>query len=69
MKDLLLSVHVVVKTLNKFFWNFHVVWQTASKNSTSLRATHAARLYFLVYPIRSLFSGVVIAVAVAVVLA
>ena len=38
-------------------------------NSTKVCAARAARLYFLIYPIRSLFSGVVVAVAVAVVLA
>ena len=39
-----------------------VVWQTTSKNATKVRAARAARLYFLIQPIR--FSGVVIAVAV-----
>ena len=54
MKDLLLGIHVVVKTLN--FGYFHViVWQTTSKNSTEMRAARAARLFFHIYPIRSLF--------------
>ena len=40
MKDLLLCVHVIVKT-------FHVVvWQTTSKNCTKRRAKCAARLFF-----------------------
>ena len=44
---------------------FHVViWQTNSKNCTKVRAALAARLYFLIQPIRSLFVGVVVAVAV-----
>ena len=61
MKDLLLGVHVVVKTLN---WKFHVVvWQTTSNNCSKVRAARAARLFFLVQPMRSLFSGVVVAVA------
>ena len=61
MKDLLLSVHVVAETFN---WKFYiVVWQTTSKNCcTKLRAARAARLYFLIYSIKSLFSGVVVAV-------
>ena len=43
-------------------WKFLVaIWQTTSKNATKVRATRAARLYFLVYPIRSLFSGFVVA--------
>ena len=66
MKDLLLRVHVVVKTLNL---EIHaVVWQTTSKNSTKVRAARAARLSFLIYLIRSLFSDVVVAVAVVVAL-
>ena len=64
MKDLLLSVHIVVKTLN---FEFHiVVWQTTSKNSTKGHAACAARLFFLIYSIRSLFSGVVVAVAIVI---
>ena len=51
MKDLLLGVHVVI-------------WETASKNSAEVRATRAAQLFFRIQPIRSLFSGVVVAVAV-----
>ena len=45
---------------------FHVViWQTASKNTTKVRAARAARLFFLIQPIRSLFSDFVVAVAVS----
>ena len=69
MKDLLLNVHVVVKTL---FWKFYAaLWQTTSKNATKVRAARAGRLHFLIYPIRSLFPDVVVAVAdaIAVVLA
>ena len=63
MKDWLLCVQVVVKTIN--FMKFHVViWQITSENSTKVRAARAARLFFLIQPIRSLFSGVVFAVAV-----
>ena len=53
MKDLLLFVNVVVKTLNLKI----VICQTTSKNCTKVRA--AARLFFLIQPSRSLFSGVV----------
>ena len=67
MKDLLLCVHVVIKTLNL---KFHVViWQTTSKRCTKVRAARAARQFFLIQPIRLLFSGVVVAVAVAVTVA
>ena len=57
MKDLLLFVNVVVKTLNLKI----VICQTTSKNCTKVRAARAARLFFLIniQPIRSLFSGVV----------
>ena len=55
MKDLLLCDNVVVKTLNLEI----VVWQTTSKNCTKVPAARAARLCFLIQPIRSLFSGVV----------
>ena len=58
MKDLLSCVDVVVKTLNL------EIWQTTSGNCTKVRAARAARLFVLVEPIRSLFSGVVGAVAV-----
>ena len=56
MKELLSCVRVVVKTLN--FCKFHaVIWQISSKNCTEVRAARAARLFFLIQPIRSLFSG------------
>ena len=41
-----------------------VIWQTTSKNCTKVRAARAARLLFLIQPIRSLFTGVIGAVAV-----
>ena len=59
MKDLLLRVHVVVKTLNLEISRCHL-----AENSAQVRAARAARLFFLIQPIRSLFSGVVVAVAV-----
>ena len=62
MKDLLLGVKVVVKTLN-----FEISRCRLANNSTRVRAARAARLFFLIYPIRSLLSGVVVAVAVFVV--
>ena len=55
MKDLLLCVNVVVKTLNLEI----VIWQTSSKKCTKVPAARAARLFVLIQPIRSLFSGVV----------
>ena len=67
MKDLL-CVRVVVKTLNLEISRCHlaeyVIWQNTSKNCTKVRAARAARLFFLIQPIRSLFSGVVVAFAV-----
>ena len=42
-----------------------VIWQTTSKNATKVRAARAARLFFLIQPIRSLFSDFVVAVAVS----
>ena len=55
MKDFLLCVNAFVKTLNLEI----VIWQATSKNCTKKRAACAARLFFLIQPIRSLFSGVV----------
>ena len=49
MKDLLLGVHVVVKTLNLEISRHSVVWHTTSKNSTKVRAARAARLFYLIY--------------------
>jgi len=52
-------------SLKPHSWKFYVViWQITSKNSTKVRAARAARLFFLIQAIRSLFTGVVIAVAV-----
>ena len=47
MKDLMLRARVVVRSSNMKFHD--VVWQTTSK-----RAARAARLFFLVQPIKSL---------------
>ena len=58
MKDSLLCVHVVVKTLNFEISRCHLA------DYAKVRAARAARLIFLIEPIRSLFSGVVVAVAV-----
>ena len=55
MNDLLLCVNVVVKTLTLEI----VLWQATSKNCTKQRAARAAGLFFLIQPIRSLFSGIV----------
>ena len=62
MKDLLFCVHVVVETLNLEIQV--VIWQTTSENCTKVRAARAARLFLVIQPIRSLFSGVLDAVAV-----
>ena len=43
-----------------------VVWQTTSNNCTKGRAALAARLLFLIQPIKSLICGVVVVVAVVV---
>ena len=61
MKDFLLCVHVVVKTLNLAI--ARVIWQTTSENSTKVRAARAARLFFLIQPMKLSFFGVVFAVA------
>ena len=37
-------------------------WLTTSKNSSKVRAARAARLFFLIQPIRSSFSRVVVVV-------
>ena len=43
-------------TLKPSIWKFHlVIWQTTSKNCTEVRAARAARIFFLIQPIRSLF--------------
>ena len=41
-----------------------VIWQIASWDCTKVRTARAARLFFLVQPIKSLFFGVVVALAV-----
>ena len=67
MNDLLLCVHVVVKTLNLEFARCHLADYVKGLNQ--VRAARAARLFFLIQPNRSLFYGAVVAFAVAVVLA
>ena len=57
------GVNVVVKTLNLEISRCHLADYT-SKNCVKVFAARAARLFFLVRPMRSLFSGVVIAFAV-----
>ena len=65
MKDLLPRAHVVVKTLNLEISRCHLAdYVMTSENRTKVRAARAARLFFLIQPIRSLFSGVVVAFAV-----
>ena len=59
MTDLLLCFHVVVKTLNLEISRCHL----NCIKVRAARAARAARLFFLIQPIRSLFSGVVVAVA------
>ena len=49
-EDLLLCVHDVAKNVNLEI--IHVIWQTTSNNCTQVRA---ARLFFPIQPIRSLF--------------
>ena len=57
MKDLLLCVHVVVKKKMELeISRCHSA--DTSKNCTKARAAGAARLFFIIQPIRSLFSGV-----------
>ena len=62
MKDLMLCVHVAVAYISEIHV---VVWQTPSKNYAKVRAARAARLFFGIQPIRSLFSGVVVAIVFA----
>ena len=46
-------------------WKFDVVvWQTTAKHCTKYRAARAARLFFIIQPIKSLICGVVVDVAV-----
>ena len=64
MKDLLLGLYVVVQTLNLETSRSRLA--DTSKNSAEMRAARAARKFFLIYPIRSFFSGLVAVVAVTV---
>ena len=67
MKDLLLCVHVVIKILNLEISCCHLADYVKAfrRLRTKVRAARAARLIFLIQPIRSLFPGVSVAVAVA----
>ena len=60
MKDLLLCVHVVVKTLTLEITRCHILGDYVKE----LTHEHAAQLFFLIQPIRALFSCVVVATAV-----
>ena len=55
MTDLLLGVHVVVKTINLEILRCRLA--DSSSNATRVRATGAARLFFLIQPIRSSFQA------------
>ena len=52
---------VVTLSLKPWIWKYHVlVWQTPSKCYSKVRAARAARLFFLVQPIRSFFLGMLL---------
>ena len=55
MTDLLLGVYVVVKTINLEILRCRLV--DSSNNTTRVRATRAARLFFLTQPMRSSFQA------------
>ena len=61
--DLLLCVHVVVKSISLEILRCHLALYVREIYKNAARAT---RLFFLIQRIRSLFSGVVVAVAVPV---
>ena len=63
MKDLLLCVHGVVKTLNLGISRCHLA-DYVKEFYFKVRGAHAARLFFLIQPIGALFSGVVVGVTV-----
>ena len=56
------GVHVVVKTLNVEIARCHLEDYVKELSKNKVRAARAARLFFLIQPMRSLFSGVVVAV-------
>ena len=64
MKDLLQRTRVVVGVLNMQISRRHLTDYV--KNCTKKRAVRAARLFFLIQPIKSLICGVVFAVAVVI---
>ena len=47
--------------IRKFYFD---IWLTTSKNFLKFVPARAARLFFLIQPIRSLLSGVVVAIAI-----
>lgn len=64
MKYLLLGVHVVIKTNMEISSCCLADYCTSNKFSIKVRAMHAAQLFSLIQPVRSLFSGIVFAVAI-----
>ena len=62
VKDLLLCVHVVVKTLNLKISRWYLTDYVKELYLSACRT--CSTIIFLIQPIRSLFSGVVVAVAV-----
>ena len=60
MKDLLLRVHVVVRTSKIKISRRHLA--DYLKNCTKKRVARAARLFFFVLPIKSLIRAIVVAV-------
>ena len=64
MKDLLLRSRAVSEPQVRTFQV--VIWQTTSTSCTKKRAARAARLFFLIQPIKSLICSVVEAVPVVV---
>ena len=61
-KELKIYCCGLVLSVEPQIWEFHdVICQTASKHCTKKRAARAARLVFLIQPIRSLICGVVVA--------
>ena len=58
MKDLLLGVHVVVKNFKLEIPPCRFADYVKKRYSTKLRGARAARFFFLIQPISSLFPGV-----------
>ena len=66
MKGLLLRARIVVRTSKMKISRLHLADYV--KNCTKKRGARAARLFFLIQPIKSFICGVVVDVAVAVVI-